>query len=80
MTLQGHQDIVIPPTHDPSDLLQRQVQFAIKEDLLQAEQGFFPIVAVAVRTHSRRLEKPDFIVMMQSAGGDTGGAGKLFDG
>ena len=61
------QDVKVGPANDALDLVERDVQLAIEEDLLQAVQGGLSIVPVAVATDRGGLEQADLVVVMQGA-------------
>ena len=50
-----------------ADLLQGHAEFAMEQDVLQAQQLLAPVVAIAVLADERRPEQPDLVVMMQRA-------------
>jgi hypothetical protein len=77
--VQCPQYIEITASHDLLDLVQRDVQFTIEQDLLQPQQGLLPVVAIAVIADTGRLEKPDRIIMMQGARRDARQFGELLD-
>lgn len=63
-----------------ADLLQRHPEFAMEQDVLQAQQLLAPVVAIAVLAEERRPEQPDLVVVMQRAHRDPGEPGQLLDG
>src|SRR5512141_131938 len=79
MTAQGAQHIEVTASHDLLDVFQRDPEFTIEQDLLEPQQGLLPVVTIAVLAHTGRLEKPNRIVVMQGARGDTSQLRKLFD-
>src|SRR5690606_3711756 len=65
---------------DGGDLLQREAELAMQQDLLQPQELFFLVVAVAVVADVRGLEEADLVVMVQRADGDARELRKLLDG
>ena len=57
---------------DLTDALERQVQLAVEQDLLESKQRCVVVVAIAVRAHPGRFEQADVIVEAQRARGDPG--------
>jgi hypothetical protein len=67
VTVECADDVEVTASHDLLDVIQRQAQLPIKQDLLKPQHRLLPVVAIAVIAHTGRLEKPDFIIMMEGA-------------
>jgi hypothetical protein len=64
--------------HRP-DGLQREFEFPMEEDLLQAQQLLAAVIAIAVLAHLGGLEQADLVVVMQGAHRDARDLRQLFD-
>jgi len=80
MAAQRTQNIEVAASHNLFDLFQQDSKLPIEQNLLKPQHRLIPIITIAVIAHSRRLEQPDLVIMMESTWCDTSQFRELFYG